>query len=107
MWKARWVILRQKECLSKLSWYYASSRPTKSCYIYFKNIFNPNPSVNKIATEYEIVNGEEILLEYKEINIIQHKDSIYWGIRWLYHKAQVNNNTNGIWCVVGELGDKR
>ena len=62
-----------------------------------KNIFNPNPSVNKIATEYEIVNGEEILLEYKEINIIQHKDSIYWGIRWLYHKAQVNNNTNGIW----------
>ncbi len=62
-----------------------------------KNIFNPNPSVNKIATEYEIIDGKKVPLEYKEINIIQPRDSIYWGVRWLYHKAQINIKTNGIW----------
>ncbi|PKL72531.1 hypothetical protein CVV26_00780 [Candidatus Kuenenbacteria bacterium HGW-Kuenenbacteria-1] len=38
--------------------------------------------------EYWIHNGKEILLKYDNAQINNENDSIYWGIRWLYHKAQ-------------------
>ncbi|MDO9399334.1 MAG: hypothetical protein Q7T79_01435 [bacterium] len=37
--------------------------------------------------EYWIHNNETILLKY-DAKIETAKDSIYWGVRWLYHKAQ-------------------
>lgn len=40
-------------------------------------------------TESWIHNGEEIELNYNgETNARSPKDSIHWGVRWLYHKAQ-------------------
>lgn len=44
--------------------------------------------------EYWIHDGKKILLEYNDARINNEDDSIKWGIRWLYHKAQgitVNN----------------
>src|SRR3989338_5392817 len=37
--------------------------------------------------EYWIHDGEQILLQY-DAKVEKAKDSIYWGVRWLYHKAQ-------------------
>ena len=38
--------------------------------------------------EYWIHNGEQIKLEYLDAKIETVRDSIFWGVRWLYHKAQ-------------------
>ncbi len=38
--------------------------------------------------EYWIHNGKKILLKYDNAEINKEDDSINWGIRWLYHKAQ-------------------
>jgi hypothetical protein len=41
------------------------------------------------ASEREIKNGEEWVLDYKgEAKVDTIDDSLKWGIRWLYHKAQ-------------------
>ncbi|MFC1613651.1 hypothetical protein ACFL23_05025, partial [Patescibacteria group bacterium] len=37
--------------------------------------------------EREWINGEEVKLDY-QAKIEIPKDSVYWGVRWLYHKAQ-------------------
>ena len=51
-----------------------------------KNIFNPK--LNRTATEYEVLNGKTVPLEYLEANAEKPETSIYWGVRWLYHLAQ-------------------
>ena len=38
--------------------------------------------------EYWIHNGKQEMLEYADVNIEAVRDSIYWGVRWLYHKAR-------------------
>lgn len=43
--------------------------------------------------EYWIHNGKQELLKY-DAKIGEAKDSIYWGVRWLYHKAQVITDDN-------------
>jgi hypothetical protein len=54
----------------------------------FHNIYNP--ITNKMGTEYEIINGKEILFYHPEANGKTTQQSIYWGVRWLYKKAQIN-----------------
>ncbi|MCX6800127.1 MAG: hypothetical protein NT091_03205, partial [Candidatus Falkowbacteria bacterium] len=51
--------------------------------------------------EYWIYTGEEILLEYKEAKVETPSDSIYWGVRWLYHKAQgiTKNDRKKYWLT--------
>lgn len=38
--------------------------------------------------EYWIHGGEQVVLEYADARVETVRDSIYWGVRWLYHKAQ-------------------
>lgn len=52
-----------------------------------RNSFNPN--VNKVATEYELINGKVTPLEYPEAGASTPAESIRWGVRWLYHVSQV------------------
>ncbi len=53
-----------------------------------KNIYNSNPDRKKMGTEYEFINGQEVSLNYPEANGSSARQSMYWGVRWLYHKAQ-------------------
>ncbi|MDO8592503.1 MAG: hypothetical protein Q7R92_01855 [bacterium] len=49
-----------------------------------------DPSIKTLRgefKEYWIHNGEKILLKY-DATVASAKDSAYWGVRWLYHKAQ-------------------
>lgn len=40
-------------------------------------------------TEYEMFNGKEEVLNYRDTaKVTSSYDSIHWGIRWLYHRAQ-------------------
>jgi len=43
--------------------------------------------------EYWIHNGKQQLLKY-DAHVKEIKDSIYWGVRWLYHQAQGITNDN-------------
>lgn len=56
-----------------------------------------NPKYKKQATEYEVINGQLETLEYPEANGDKDYDSIKWGIRYLYHRAQTNINKNNSW----------
>ena len=48
--------------------------------------------------EYWIHNGEEILLKYSDAKVKTIHDSIYWGVRWLYHRAQgINAGKKRYW----------
>lgn len=47
--------------------------------------------------EYWIHNGKQIQLRYKNARIESVKDSIHWGVRWLYHKTQENIKGHRIW----------
>ncbi|TRZ77586.1 hypothetical protein D4R87_02430 [bacterium] len=48
-----------------------------------------DPTTDKVAREYEIQNGVEEVLDYGgEAQVKTIQNSIYWGVRWLYHKAQ-------------------
>lgn len=48
--------------------------------------------------EYWIYKGEKILLNYPEAKVDTPKESIFWGVRWLYHKAHKNIlDDNGEW----------
>lgn len=65
-----------------------------------KNIMqvgNPgDPSLKTLRgefKEYWIHNGEKILLKY-DAKVESAKDSINWGVRWLFHKAQGITNEN-------------
>lgn len=62
--------------------------PKNSAIYAFHNVYNP--ITNKMGTEYEIINGKEILFYYPEANGKTTQQSIYWGVRWLYKKAQIN-----------------
>lgn len=55
-----------------------------------------DPSIKTLRgefKEYWIHNGEKILLKY-DAKVETVKDSINWGVRWLYHKAQGITNDN-------------
>lgn len=60
-----------------------------------KNIRNPNR--NKQGTEYEVTNGKLAPIEYPEASGNSPESSIYWGVRWLYHVAQMNIEKSGVW----------
>ena len=47
-----------------------------------------DPGTGSVARENELVDGQIKVLEYKEAKADKAEDSIKWGIRWLYHKAQ-------------------
>lgn len=48
-----------------------------------------SPESGKIAREYEWQDGKVAVLDYKgEANPETPAESIKWGVRWLYHKAQ-------------------
>ena len=38
--------------------------------------------------EHWIHNGQQIQLKYEDAKVESVENSIYWGVRWLYHKAQ-------------------
>jgi len=91
---------------SKMGYYNAGAYPgypdlmqvadPKNAAIYaLKNIYNPKKK--RRATEYEVINGKEVPLEYKDIVIKKPEDSIYWGARWLYKKAQTNIKSGVHW----------
>lgn len=53
----------------------------------------------KLPREYEAYSGEEELLDYKgEAKVATPYESVYWGIRWLYHKIQsIGSGEKQIW----------
>ncbi len=62
-----------------------------------------NPGDSSLLTlrgelkEYWIHNGKTMLLHY-DARVETVRDSIYWGVRWLYHKAQgITNNNKRYW----------
>src|SRR3989344_5132755 len=59
--------------------------------------------------EYWIHNGEQIQLKYPDAKTESVKDGIYWGIRWLYHKAQKiseDDPNKRIWITWKEAVEK-
>ena len=95
-------------CMRKVIWYYireiAQSHPYPSYLMYqvadpdndaiyaLQNVYNPKK--HKMGTEYEIVYGKEVLFYHPEANAVTAQQSIYWGVRWLYKKAQKNVKTS-------------
>lgn len=47
-----------------------------------------DPKTGRIAREYEWAKGGIQVLEYKNAKADTAEQSILWGVRWLYHKAQ-------------------
>lgn len=47
-----------------------------------------HPQTGKTARESEWLGGQVKVLEYSEANADSPRESIKWGVRWLYHKAQ-------------------
>ncbi|MDP3043356.1 MAG: hypothetical protein Q8N21_03060 [bacterium] len=46
-------------------------------------------TLNGELEEWELINGKLEQLNYRgEASVKTPRDSIYWGVRWLYHKAQ-------------------
>ncbi|MFI5205793.1 MAG: hypothetical protein ACHQVK_02540, partial [Candidatus Paceibacterales bacterium] len=58
-----------------------------------------DPNTNQIAREYEWDNNKTILLDYGgKASGDTSSESIYWGVRWLYHKAQgISDNGDRYW----------
>ncbi|MBU2530462.1 MAG: hypothetical protein KKD35_05425 [Elusimicrobia bacterium] len=61
-----------------------------------------NPNTGEVAREFEWEEGKGKygkVLDYKgKANGDKPKESIYWGVRWLYHKAQgITNNGERYW----------
>lgn len=55
-----------------------------------------DPHTSDVAREYEWRNGRREVLDYHgEANARKDSQSIKWGIRWLYHKAQRIKNGGG------------
>jgi len=51
----------------------------------------------KENTEYEIIKGKLKRLFEQEANADTYQESIKWGVRWLYHKAQNNIQEDSNW----------
>jgi hypothetical protein len=48
-----------------------------------------SPETTKVARENEWINGKVQTLDYHgEAKVLTTRDSIHWGVRWLYHRAQ-------------------
>ncbi len=57
-----------------------------------------DPNTGKIAREFEWVNGQTTVLEYKDAKVDEPVESLRWGVRWLYHKAQgIKENGGRFW----------
>ncbi|KKR78629.1 MAG: hypothetical protein UU24_C0030G0014, partial [Candidatus Nomurabacteria bacterium GW2011_GWA2_40_9] len=70
--------------------------PRNGSLFVLKNI--ENPKTGKKNTEFEIINGKEVTIEYPEANIDTPEQSIYWGVRWLFRKARENiKQADGSW----------
>ncbi len=55
-------------------------------------------TLNGELTEYWMQNGQEEKLDYNgKANADTPYDSVYWGVRWLYHKAQGIMNEKRYW----------
>jgi len=65
------------------------ANPANGTIYVLRNVRNPNKP-NDDNTENEIVNGKPVPLSYPEAGADHPEDSIHWGVRWLYHKAQTN-----------------
>ncbi len=48
-------------------------------------------------TEYEIQEGKIVRLFYPDANGNSPQESIKWGVRWLYHKAQIIRGNQRVW----------
>ena len=48
-------------------------------------------------TEYEIQEGKIVHLFYPDANGNSPQESIKWGVRWLYHKAQIIKGNQRVW----------
>lgn len=51
----------------------------------------------KEPTEYEIINGKPQKLFYTQAKADNADESIKWGVRWLYHKAQKSIQKSSHW----------
>jgi len=57
-----------------------------------------SPRTGKVAREYEWKSGGEEVLDYHgKANAKTHQESLKWGIRWLYHKAQEIKDGKRVW----------
>lgn len=69
-----------------------------------------HPQTGRIARESEWLDGRVNFLAYKEANADSPQESIKWGVRWLYHKAQgIKEGGGRLWkswreAVVGYNG---
>ena len=56
------------------------------------------PSTGEVARENEWINGKVQVLDYhKEAKVVTIRDSIKWGVRWLYHRAQSIEGPGRVW----------
>lgn len=70
--------------------------PRNGSLFILKNI--ENPKTGKKTTEFEIINGKEMVIKYSEANADTPEQSIYWGVRWLFRKARENiKQADGTW----------
>jgi len=70
--------------------------PRNGALFVLKNIYDTKKK--KVVTEYEIINGKEVKIEYPEVNADTPEQSIHWGVRWLFRKARINiKKDDGTW----------
>ncbi len=70
--------------------------PRNGSLFVLKNI--ENPKTGKKSTEFEIIDGKEVKIEYPEANVDTPEQSIFWGVRWLFRKARENiKQVDGTW----------
>lgn len=57
-----------------------------------------NDHDKRFPTEFEATSGKPLPVDYDDANANTSYESIYWGTRWLYHKAQdIGTGNKQIW----------
>lgn len=64
-----------------------------------------NPAIHALRSEKEfqerewddVKQGSAVLRFSENVEIKEPRDSIYWGVRWLYHKAQYIKDNKRVW----------
>lgn len=58
----------------------------------------------RFPAEFEVASGKPLIVDYKgEAKVEKPYDSIYWGVRWLYHKAQgIDTEGKQVWYHLKE-----